>query len=325
MDLDTTLTQTIYDTFETFRHGVSSKDNELKTKLSKTIIDLRNINSRNFFSEDEDLSELSESSLSTILIPYLVAEFLYNFATPRKAAISSAQKEYQEYLKTLLLFKPSLNEHLVSFIEFSEQDSESTQYLLSKRNNMIQRSRYSREAIAKADAIRELSTEKIMYILEYATIQTLSALSSIDTEIEILNNMPETPIEEPVTSTDVIKPIEVVSFNTREEFQKRVHDLPAWCTSGANSGVPKDVFALLSDSNTSFVEAPKYQWKPETLERGNIYSKNSVNKERKEIERENLSTAELEVELERLRQELMERDDWLDTHKRGEGNRRNKG
>ncbi|XP_059150330.1 immunoglobulin-binding protein 1-like [Physella acuta] len=295
------------------------------------------VNDLDLFSRNEDIDEVSTNELKYMLLSAFLGYFIcLNTHLPRPQAVAKAKLCYTDFLRLMKSYNviehdihgTVLEEESDSLVPASySRTRQDLNAMSAHRNNKIQRFKEKKEMekklaelksqIERAHVDDEVKREFYLTQLKHWANQAIDEVDNCCLELQMLKHREEMTKpgaalqQAPSSSTKPFRPF----ILTKNELQKRVF----------GAGYP----ALATMTVDEFYEQKlKEGTLSESVHGGHSLQEWARDPDKDALAREK-EDAEKEEKVERDDEELLARaramDDWKDEHRRGDGNRHNKG
>jgi len=337
----------LYHLLETTNESTSSDNIQSKLKKGTLACEkaIKMVNVLELFSRNEDIDEVSTDEVKYMLLSAFLAYFSgLNTYTPRNFAVNKSKLCYTDFLKLLKSY--GVVESGVSLSEEEdEEESEKTvrqapprhqdvSAMAAQRNNKIQRFREKKVIEKKLADLKvymdkdhvddEIKREFFITFLKHFANKAVDEIDSCNLELELLKHREELTKDGPGYPM-----LNRLSFTSQASKSKPLR--PFILTK---SQLQKQVFGAGYPSMPTMTVDEFYEQKlkegtlSESVQNGHSLQDWALNPEKDAMERER-EEAEKENNLDHEDPESLQRaramDDWKDDHRRGEGNRYNKG
>ncbi|XP_055859683.1 immunoglobulin-binding protein 1-like [Biomphalaria glabrata] len=299
---------------------------------------IRMVNSLELFSRNEDIEEISSNEIKYMLLSAFLGYFIgLNIHLPREMAVKQSKLHYSDYLKLLKSYNVINDEyHLPEEENEDSEDSVPASYnrtrqdvnaMSAHRNNKIQRFKEKKAMEKKMSELKvlierehvdeEVKREFYLTQLKHWAATAIDEIDNCNLELQMLKHKSEMTkgvfqhTENPVHKKKPLRPF----ILTKNELQKQVFGLgyPAFPTMTIDEFYDQKV---------------KEGTLSESVQGGHSLQEWAMNPEKDAQDREN-EEAEKEEKQDRDDSELLARaramDEFKDEHRRGDGNRHNKG
>ncbi|CAG5120470.1 unnamed protein product [Candidula unifasciata] len=335
----------LHEEFETTSEPTSS--DHLQKQLREGILlcekAIRIVNDLQLFSNNEDFEEVSTNEIKYMLLSAFLAYLTgLNTHLPRSVAVNKSKLCYLDFLKLLKSYdviqydvhhsEDDEEENTMSLVKRPSSQNSDLSLQAAQRNNKIQRFKEKKAMEKKMTDLKvymdkehvddEIKREFYLTLLKHWASKAVDEIDSCNLELQMLKHREEMARNGQGSQLNV----------SRNNETKKVKSFRPFILT--KTQIQKQVFGLGYPSMPTMTVDEFYEQKlkegtlSESVHTGHSMQNWAQNPEQDalEIEKED---AEKELKAERDDEEALARaramDDWKDDHRRGEGNRYNKG